>query len=251
MSSNFHLRIAYFCLKLLKRPLVIGENLKQGNVWQTHSHRTAPSNFGSAPFLPLMGQKRNWRSDASSLPWGRAGLLFVSGSPRLAGSQLCVPCPSPAHHAGDVSGEGLGRAVAGVHVSVSVMRVKSLLHRETWGAPSQSRLRGMLVPAETFLSATESQWLLSQAVGSDCSPVFWSPAQVGFIFLVLTLQGAFLGCVSVFWALWTTKHQLFFFSAKRYMRLSFTHPIPQLLIQHQFLVRIISSLCHKDKILSC
>lgn len=32
MSSNFHLRIANFCLELLKRQLVIGENLKQGNV---------------------------------------------------------------------------------------------------------------------------------------------------------------------------------------------------------------------------
>lgn len=54
------------------------------------------------------------------------------------------------HPAGDVSGEGLGRAIAGVHASVSVMRVKSLLHRETWGAPQPSRLRGMLVTAENF-----------------------------------------------------------------------------------------------------
>lgn len=86
-------------------------------------------------------------------------------------SCVCTVLPT-ARHAGDVSGEGPGRAVARVHVSVSVMRVKCLLRGETWGAPRQSPLRGMLVTAETFLSATERQWLLSQAVGSDCSPVF-------------------------------------------------------------------------------
>lgn len=151
MSSNFHFRITYFCLELLKRLLVIGENLKQGNVWQTHSHRTALSNFGSAPFLPLMGQKRSWRCDASSLLWGRAELFCVcQGVPgRLGASWVCPVLPTT-HHAGDVLGEGSARAVAGVHGSVSVMRVKSLLHRETWGSPRQSRSGGCWWLQKTF-----------------------------------------------------------------------------------------------------
>lgn len=151
MSSNFHLRIAYFCLELLKRLLVIGENLKQGNVWQTHSHRTALSNFGSAPFLPLMGQKRNWRCDASSLLWGRAELFCVcQGVPGRQGASWVCPVLPTTHHAGDLSGEGPARAVAGVHGSVSVMRVKSLLHSETWGAPRQSRSGGCWWLQKTF-----------------------------------------------------------------------------------------------------
>lgn len=113
VSSNFHLRIAYFCLELLKKLLVIGENLKQGNVRQTHSHRTALSNFGSAPFLPLMGQKRNWRSDASSLPWGRAELLCLcQGVPGWQGASGVGPVLPTTHFAGDVAGQGPGRAVA-------------------------------------------------------------------------------------------------------------------------------------------
>lgn len=140
VSSNFHLRIAYFCLELLKKLLVIGENLKQGNVRQTHSHRTALSNFGSAPFLPLMGQKRNWRSDASSLPWGRAELLCLcQGVPGWQGASSVGPVLPTTHFAGDVAGQGPGRAVAeGQSTSKCVCdESESLLHRETWGAPRQ------------------------------------------------------------------------------------------------------------------
>lgn len=238
MSSNFHLRIANFCLELLKRLLVIGENMKKGNVWQTHSHRTALSDFGPAPFLPLMGQKRNGRSDAISLPCGRAELFCLcQGVPGWQGASCACPVLPTTHLAGGVAG-GLGRAAAEAQSTCKCVcdESETPAARETWGAPRQSWLRGLPVASENFLSATERQWLLSQAVGSDCSPVFWSPAQVGFIFLVLTLQGASPGCDSVFWAWWTTtvlsQHQLSFFSAKTCTRLSFTHPIPQLFTQH-------------------
>lgn len=97
--------------------------------------------------------------------------------------------------------------------------------------------------------------LLSQTVEPDCSLVFGSPAQVCFISHVLILQGAWLGCVSAFWAGWNTevifKHWLSFLVAKTYPKLSFTHTTSQISSSISFLVRIISSICHRDQVFSC
>lgn len=74
------------------------------------------------------------------LPCHGGGQSYSAGvreSPAGTEPAVCV-LSFRAHHAGDVSGEGPGRAVARVHVSVSVM-----LHRETWDAPRQSWLRGI------------------------------------------------------------------------------------------------------------
>lgn len=86
-------------------------------------------------------------------------------------SSVCTVLPA-ARHAGDLSGEGPGRAAARAHPSASAMGVKSPLHREPWGAARQSRRGGMLVTAGSFLPGTERQRLLSRTVGSDCSPAF-------------------------------------------------------------------------------
>lgn len=193
----------------------------------------SPLWFWLSSLSAINGAKRNWRSDASSLQWGRAELFSLcQGVPGWQGAScVCSVLPS-ACYAGAVSGEGPGRAVASTCKCVCDEREMPAAQGDVGSSQAE--------PAQGDAGDCRNLFICyRKAVAAVTSCRVWLQScilRLGFIFLVLTLQGAFLGCVTVFWAWWTTtvlsKHQLFFFSGKTYTRLSFTHPIPQLFTQH-------------------
>lgn len=164
----------------------LGEGISHWGKGQGLEHVTSRG-WQDSPFQP-------WLSSLSAITgakeigdwlqvvcWGQGRVpLLMAGSPQPAGSQQCLRSPSQRS-----AGRSCGSRRAG---EGSQSRCEPVGDRGNPLHRSLGSARLQLVAAGTFLAGTERQRLLTQSTGSYCSPVLCSPAQVGFISHVLTLQ---------------------------------------------------------------